>query len=155
MRLKLKPAPRRVKASFFLFYKSLIISRRNTFLPIEECRRHSPSQSLVRTFIERSLWLLIRSNDLSRVVALSPSCFHERESSYRPLTLHSCEKIEQLDRIEEGMDQINADMREAEKNLTGMEKCCGLCVLPCNKYDYFSVSYLFPFSCCSSSLKKQ
>ncbi|CAB0005366.1 unnamed protein product [Nesidiocoris tenuis] len=39
----------------------------------------------------------------------------------------------QLDRIEEGMDQINADMREAEKNLTGMEKCCGLCVLPCNK----------------------
>ncbi|XP_077256666.1 synaptosomal-associated protein 25-like isoform X1 [Temnothorax americanus] len=31
------------------------------------------------------------------------------------------------------MDQINADMKEAEKNLTGMEKCCGLCVLPCNK----------------------
>lgn len=42
--------------------------------------------------------------------------------------------IEQLDRIEEGMDQINADMKEAEKNLTGMEKCCGICVLPCNKY---------------------
>lgn len=41
--------------------------------------------------------------------------------------------LEQLDRIEEGMDQINADMREAEKNLTGMEKCCGICVLPCNK----------------------
>ncbi|XP_013170848.1 PREDICTED: synaptosomal-associated protein 25 isoform X4 [Papilio xuthus] len=40
---------------------------------------------------------------------------------------------EQLDRIEEGMDQINADMREAEKNLSGMEKCCGICVLPCNK----------------------
>ncbi|KAK0182803.1 hypothetical protein PV327_000901 [Microctonus hyperodae] len=40
---------------------------------------------------------------------------------------------EQLDRIEEGMDQINADMKEAEKNLTGMEKCCGLCVLPCQK----------------------
>lgn len=43
---------------------------------------------------------------------------------------------EQLDRIEEGMDQINADMKEAEKNLTGMEKCCGICVLPCNKYVY-------------------
>lgn len=43
---------------------------------------------------------------------------------------------EQLDRIEEGMDQINADMREAEKNLSGMEKCCGICVLPCNKYVY-------------------
>ncbi|XP_077299779.1 synaptosomal-associated protein 25kDa isoform X3 [Arctopsyche grandis] len=40
---------------------------------------------------------------------------------------------EQLDRIEEGMDQINADMKEAEKNLSGMEKCCGICVLPCNK----------------------
>nr|XP_045622165.1 synaptosomal-associated protein 25-like isoform X7 [Procambarus clarkii] len=43
----------------------------------------------------------------------------------------------QLDRIEEGMDQINADMKEAEKNLTGMEKCCGLCVLPCNKSSQF------------------
>jgi len=40
---------------------------------------------------------------------------------------------EQLDRIEEGMDQINNDMKEAEKNLTGLEKCCGLCVLPCTK----------------------
>lgn len=45
-----------------------------------------------------------------------------------------CGPSEQLDRIEEGMDQINADMKEAEKNLEGMEKCCGLCVLPCKKY---------------------
>uniref|UniRef100_A0A2C9KIF0 Synaptosomal-associated protein n=1 Tax=Biomphalaria glabrata TaxID=6526 RepID=A0A2C9KIF0_BIOGL len=37
---------------------------------------------------------------------------------------------EQLDRIEEGMDQINQDMKDAEKNLEGLEKCCGLCVLP-------------------------
>ncbi|KAK2183876.1 hypothetical protein NP493_293g02009 [Ridgeia piscesae] len=37
---------------------------------------------------------------------------------------------EQLDRIDEGMDQINKDMKDAEKNLEGMEKCCGLCVLP-------------------------
>jgi len=44
---------------------------------------------------------------------------------------------EQLDRVEEGMDQINADMREAEKNLSGMEKCCGLCVLPCSKASKF------------------
>ena len=28
------------------------------------------------------------------------------------------------------MDQINQDMRAAEKSLEGMEKCCGLCVLP-------------------------
>ncbi|XP_063919548.1 synaptosomal-associated protein 25 isoform X1 [Zophobas morio] len=47
------------------------------------------------------------------------------------------EQGEQLDRIEDGMDQINADMREAEKNLTGMEKCCGLCVLPCQKGSSF------------------
>lgn len=40
---------------------------------------------------------------------------------------------EQIERIEEGMDQINADMKEAEKNLQGMEKCCGICVLPCQK----------------------
>ena len=45
-----------------------------------------------------------------------------------------CTWIEQLDRIEEGMEQINADMREAEKNLTGLEKCCGLCVCPWKKY---------------------
>ncbi|KAH9525565.1 Synaptosomal-associated protein 25 [Bulinus truncatus] len=42
-----------------------------------------------------------------------------------------CEQSQkQLDRIEEGMDQINQDMRDAEKNLEGLEKCCGLCVLP-------------------------
>ncbi|XP_043918908.1 synaptosomal-associated protein 25-like isoform X2 [Protopterus annectens] len=43
------------------------------------------------------------------------------------------EQGEQLDRIEEGMDQINQDMKEAEKNLTDMAKCCGLCVCPCAK----------------------
>ncbi len=43
----------------------------------------------------------------------------ERESS-----------VEQLDAIDTGMDRINAEMRDAEKNLEGLEKCCGLCVLP-------------------------
>lgn len=43
------------------------------------------------------------------------------------------EQGEQLDRIEEGMDQIKADISEAEKNLTGMERFCGLCVIPCKK----------------------
>ncbi|XP_006883038.1 PREDICTED: synaptosomal-associated protein 23 isoform X2 [Elephantulus edwardii] len=42
------------------------------------------------------------------------------------------EQGEQLNRIEEGMDQINKDMREAEKTLTELSKCCGLCVCPCN-----------------------
>lgn len=40
---------------------------------------------------------------------------------------------EQLDRIEEGLDQINKDMKEAEKNLTDMARCCGLCIWPCTK----------------------
>jgi len=40
------------------------------------------------------------------------------------------------------MDQINADMREAEKNLSGMEKCCGICVLPCNKFVYFTFIFI-------------
>nr|XP_006822037.1 PREDICTED: synaptosomal-associated protein 25-like isoform X3 [Saccoglossus kowalevskii] len=47
------------------------------------------------------------------------------------------EQGEQLDRIEEGMDQINTDMREAEKNLTGLEKCCGICVCPCKNFGNF------------------
>ena len=33
---------------------------------------------------------------------------------------------EQLDRIEEGLDAVNQDMKEAEEHLAGMEKCCGL-----------------------------
>lgn len=51
--------------------------------------------------------------------------------------IHQCVDFfvtEQLDRIEEGMDQINQDMKDAEKNLEGMEKCCGLCVLPWKKW---------------------
>ncbi|XP_021075164.1 synaptosomal-associated protein 23-like [Mus pahari] len=42
------------------------------------------------------------------------------------------EQGEQLNCIEEGTDQINKDMREAEKTLTELNKCCGLCVCPCN-----------------------
>ncbi|XP_061638886.1 SNARE_SNAP25N and SNARE_SNAP23C domain-containing protein isoform X5 [Phyllopteryx taeniolatus] len=41
------------------------------------------------------------------------------------------EQGEQLERVEEGLDQINADMKEAEKNLTDLAKCCGLCA--CDK----------------------
>ncbi|XP_060594263.1 synaptosomal-associated protein 25-like [Ruditapes philippinarum] len=50
------------------------------------------------------------------------------------------EQGEQLDRIEEGMDQINTDMKDAEKNLEGMEKCCGLCVLPWKRSKNFEKS---------------
>lgn len=30
------------------------------------------------------------------------------------------------------MDQINSDMKEAEKNLTDLDRCCGLCA--CDKW---------------------
>uniref|UniRef100_A0A3P9NS34 Multifunctional fusion protein n=1 Tax=Poecilia reticulata TaxID=8081 RepID=A0A3P9NS34_POERE len=40
---------------------------------------------------------------------------------------------EQLERIEEGMDQINKDMMDAEKNLNNLGQFCGLCSCPCNK----------------------
>ena len=59
--------------------------------------------------------------------------FHSNESN-----MFTCIFPEQLDRVEEGMDQINQDMRAAEKNLEGMEKCCGLCVLPWKRSAYCS-----------------
>jgi synaptosomal-associated protein 25 len=49
---------------------------------------------------------------------------------------------EQLDNIEKGLTTINEEMREAEKQLAGLEKslfwyvfceCCGTCELPCFK----------------------
>ncbi|XP_061896943.1 synaptosomal-associated protein 23-like isoform X1 [Entelurus aequoreus] len=40
---------------------------------------------------------------------------------------------EQLSRVEDGMEQINQDMRLAEKNLSDLSKCCGLCICPCSK----------------------
>ncbi|MBN3296094.1 SNP23 protein, partial [Amia calva] len=46
---------------------------------------------------------------------------------------------EQLKHVEEGMDQINEDMRLAEKNLTDLSKCCGLCVCPCDSVRKFEL----------------
>lgn len=34
--------------------------------------------------------------------------------------------LEQLDKVEAGMDSINQDMQIAEKALKGMELCCGI-----------------------------
>ncbi|XP_028429742.1 synaptosomal-associated protein 25 isoform X2 [Perca flavescens] len=50
------------------------------------------------------------------------------------------EQGEQLERIEEGMDTINRDMKEAEKNLTDMAQCCGLCIWPIRKLKAFEES---------------
>ncbi|XP_020370358.1 synaptosomal-associated protein 25 isoform X2 [Stegostoma tigrinum] len=43
------------------------------------------------------------------------------------------EQGEQLDRVEDGMNHINQDMKEAEKTLKDLGKCCGLFICPCNK----------------------
>jgi len=40
---------------------------------------------------------------------------------------------EQLNRIEKGLDNINADMKQAEQHITQMEKFCGLCLMPWNR----------------------
>lgn len=50
------------------------------------------------------------------------------------LNLTMISNLEQLERIEENMDKIREDMMDAEKALSGMEKCCGICVLPWKKY---------------------
>ena len=38
-----------------------------------------------------------------------------------------------MERVESNMDKINAEMKEANKHITGMEKWCGLCVCPWNR----------------------
>uniref|UniRef100_A0A0X3PLR3 Synaptosomal-associated protein 25 n=2 Tax=Schistocephalus solidus TaxID=70667 RepID=A0A0X3PLR3_SCHSO len=40
---------------------------------------------------------------------------------------------QQLDRINENMDTIHEDLKEAERELDNLEKCCGLFVLPWKK----------------------
>lgn len=59
-------------------------------------------------------------------------CEESKEAGIRTLVMLD-EQGEQLDAIDAGMDRINAEMRDAEKNLEGLEKCCGLCVLPWNR----------------------
>ncbi|CAF1279948.1 unnamed protein product [Rotaria sordida] len=56
-------------------------------------------------------------------------CEQSKEAGIQTLVMLD-EQGEQLDAIDSGMDRINAEMRHAEKNLEGLEKCCGLCVLP-------------------------
>nr|XP_020461266.1 synaptosomal-associated protein 25-like isoform X1 [Monopterus albus] len=77
------------------------------------------------------------SSTHSSSVPLYPLC----HSSPLPLLLHFClcfilplppptsppPLTAQLDRIDEGLDQIGSDMKEAVKNLTDLGKCCGLC----------------------------
>eukprot|EP00794_Sanderia_malayensis_P017430 gene17430-19174_t len=50
------------------------------------------------------------------------------------------EQGEKLDRIDDTLNDINEDMREAEKNLTGLEKFCGLCICSCKRRKNFEKS---------------
>ena len=43
--------------------------------------------------------------------------------------------LEQLNRVEEGLDGMHSEMKTAEKHITGMEKWCGLCVCPWNRLE--------------------
>jgi len=71
-----------------------------------------------------------------RMLALSEET---QETGIKTLTMLD-EQGEKLDRVEENMDVINEDMREAEKNLTGLEKCCGLCLCTCKRPKSFERS---------------
>ncbi|XP_052010043.1 synaptosomal-associated protein 23-like isoform X2 [Xyrauchen texanus] len=43
------------------------------------------------------------------------------------------EQGEQLKHVEEGVDRIKQDMKQAQKNLNELSKCFGLCLCPCNR----------------------
>ena len=43
---------------------------------------------------------------------------------------------EQLDHIEEGLDTINNEMKQAERALKRMSKCCGICFMPWQRWAY-------------------
>ncbi|RCN45736.1 SNAP-25 family protein [Ancylostoma caninum] len=63
-------------------------------------------------------------------------CEESKEAGIKTLVMLD-DQGEQLERCEGALDTINTDMKEAEEHLKGMEKCCGLCVLPWNKADDF------------------
>lgn len=47
---------------------------------------------------------------------------------------------EQLRRVEHNVDGINQDAKQAERHLTQMERCCGLCLCPCTPKHNFEGS---------------
>uniref|UniRef100_A0A915JZ80 Synaptosomal-associated protein n=1 Tax=Romanomermis culicivorax TaxID=13658 RepID=A0A915JZ80_ROMCU len=63
-------------------------------------------------------------------------CEESKEAGIKTLVMLD-DQGEQLERTEQNLDTINRDMKEAEEHLKGMEKCCGLCVLPWNKAENF------------------
>uniref|UniRef100_A0A8C1GSB5 Synaptosomal-associated protein n=1 Tax=Cyprinus carpio TaxID=7962 RepID=A0A8C1GSB5_CYPCA len=49
--------------------------------------------------------------------------------------------LEKLKNVEKEMDQINQDMKQAQKNLNELSKCCGLCLCPFNRWDRAYINY--------------
>jgi hypothetical protein len=56
---------------------------------------------------------------------------------------------EELDRIEEGLDVINNDMKQAEIALKKMGKCCGLCTMPWKRLDILQKIWICK-QCCGT-----
>ena len=50
---------------------------------------------------------------------------------------------EQLRRVEEGLDDINIGIRDAETHIEDMEKCCGLCILPWKRFRKFETTAVY------------
>ncbi|KAI1288470.1 Synaptosomal-associated protein 25 [Halotydeus destructor] len=65
-------------------------------------------------------------------------CEESKDAGIRTLVALD-EQGEQLERIEEDMDKINTDVRQAEKALTGLEKFCGICMCPCLRKNGLSI----------------
>merc|ERR1719205_552596 len=61
-----------------------------------------------------------------RMIAM---CEESKEAGIKTLVALD-DQGEQMDHIEEGLDTINNEMKQAEKALKKMGKCCGICVLP-------------------------
>ena len=40
---------------------------------------------------------------------------------------------EQLNRVENNLDKIDLEIRQANENITQLDRCCGLCLCPCRK----------------------
>ncbi|XP_071078889.1 synaptosomal-associated protein 25-like isoform X3 [Haliotis cracherodii] len=97
----------------------------------EDVEDPDPERSQLMTAIEDQT-----NESLESTRRMLQMCEESKEAGIMTLVMLD-EQGEQLDRIEEGMDQINQDMRDAEKNLEGLEKCCGLCVLPWKKAKNF------------------
>ena len=49
---------------------------------------------------------------------------------------------QQLSRIDRNMTAIDVEVREAQRNLTALEKFCGLCTCPCRKPSQLKVIHL-------------